>query len=84
MVGDVILLDAGSRIPADCLVIESSDAQVDEGQHNPDIDDFGQQEQKRKSRFEDPFLFADTLVVRGQIKALVCQVGENCYNRKKQ
>jgi Ca2+-transporting ATPase len=30
VVGDVILLETGSRIPADCLVIESSDLVVDE------------------------------------------------------
>jgi len=30
VVGDVILLDTGARVPADCIVIESSDLQVDE------------------------------------------------------
>lgn len=29
-VGDVILLESGARIPADCLVIESDDLEVDE------------------------------------------------------
>ena len=40
VVGDVIILEAGQRIPADCLVIESSDARVDEAQHNPDDDPY--------------------------------------------
>ena len=30
VVGDVILLETGSRVPADCLVVESSDLAVDE------------------------------------------------------
>lgn len=30
VVGDVVLLSAGDRIPADCLVLESSDFQVEE------------------------------------------------------
>jgi len=30
VVGDVIQLETGSRVPADCLVIESSDLHVDE------------------------------------------------------
>jgi len=29
IVGDVILLSSGDRIPADCLVLESSDLQVE-------------------------------------------------------
>jgi P-type E1-E2 ATPase len=30
VVGDVILLETGARLPADCLVIESSDLQAEE------------------------------------------------------
>jgi Ca2+-transporting ATPase len=30
VVGDVLYVDAGQRVPADCLVLESSDFKVDE------------------------------------------------------
>jgi Ca2+-transporting ATPase len=30
VVGDVILLDTGAKIPADCIVVESSDLMVQE------------------------------------------------------
>lgn len=33
VVGDIIMVSEGQRIPADCLVIESADLEVDE---NPD------------------------------------------------
>jgi len=82
VVGDVILLEAGSRIPADCLVIESSDAQVDEATHNVDLDDYAQSELIPKSLHEDPFLYAGSLFVKGTCKAVVCCVGDNCCRRK--
>jgi len=30
VVGDVVLLQAGMRVPADCLIINSSDLRIDE------------------------------------------------------
>ena len=32
--GDIILLEAGARVPADCLVIEATDLSVDESFYN--------------------------------------------------
>jgi magnesium-transporting ATPase (P-type) len=34
VVGDVIILETGSRIPADCLVIDSTDLEIDESCYN--------------------------------------------------
>lgn len=39
VVGDIILLSAGDRIPADCLLLESSDLQVEEKIQNEEDQD---------------------------------------------
>jgi Ca2+-transporting ATPase len=75
VVGDVLLLDTGMRIPADCLVISSSDLRVDESPEDEET------QQLEKAAFDgrsgDPFLKADSLIIRGRAKALVCCVGAN-------
>jgi Ca2+-transporting ATPase len=76
VVGDVILLEQGSRVPTDCLLLESADlyvcTQIEET--------VGQQSTKEfKSVLQggDPILLAGSKIVRGTGKALVCCVGEN-------
>jgi Ca2+-transporting ATPase len=73
VVGDVVLLSAGDRIPADLVVLESSDFQVEE---KIQIDE-GTENDRRKTNkgVHDPFLYADSLVLKGTCKALVCCVG---------
>jgi magnesium-transporting ATPase (P-type) len=34
VVGDIILLEAGMRIPADCILIEGQDITIDEAYYN--------------------------------------------------
>ena len=34
VVGDIILLEAGARIPADCLLVEGQDLSIDESYYN--------------------------------------------------
>jgi len=74
VVGDMVLLNTGDRIPADCLVVESNGLEVQETQ----------MEQTRRVRKQvvsqhsnsgDCFLFADSLVVKGTAKVAVCCVG---------
>jgi len=82
-----VLLSSGTRVPADCLIIESADLQVtqkiDETDHlvskvsapkdAQEIESFGEQ---------DCFLHADTMVQRGTCKAVVCKVG--CHDEATQ
>jgi magnesium-transporting ATPase (P-type) len=35
VVGDIILLSTGARVPADCLVVESADLRVEEPSLDP-------------------------------------------------
>jgi magnesium-transporting ATPase (P-type) len=48
VVGDVILLDTGAKIPADCIVVESSDLMV-------------QEPTGKKSAFDDLEVIAPTI-----------------------
>ena len=36
VVGDIVLLQAGDRVPADCLLVEEMDMKVDERYYYPD------------------------------------------------
>lgn len=72
VVGDVILLQSGDRVPADCLVLESSDLTVEERLPNEEEEQAKRQTNKSN---QDPFLYADSLVLKGTCKALVSCVG---------
>jgi len=79
VVGDLIKIESGMRIPGDCILIEGTDVATDESSMT------GEPEQVEKaavneSNFEhnpNPFLLAKTLVESGQGVALVCAVGVN-------
>jgi magnesium-transporting ATPase (P-type) len=78
--GDIILLETGSRIPADALLIEGTDITVDEKRYSNGAD----APVVRKTvatpdnldSYPDPFLLSETLIASGSGKAVVCCVGE--------
>lgn len=74
VVGDILQVETGMRVPADCVIIESSDLKVEETPEDDVI------ETKSKSAYlgrgNDPFLYADSLIMKGSATALVCSVGE--------
>jgi len=79
VVGDVIKIEAGMRIPADCVLIDGTDIATDESAMT------GEPEQVEKAAVTqhnymhnpNPFLIGKTLVESGQGLALVCAVGVN-------
>lgn len=79
VVGDLIKIEAGMRIPADCVLVDGTDVATDESSMT------GEPEQVDKSVCNDstyihnpcPFLTGNTLVVSGQGTAIVCAVGSN-------
>ena len=79
VVGDVIKLEQGMRVPADCLLIEGIDVACDESAMT------GEPEHMEKSHVNDgnyesnpdPFLLAKSLIVKGMGTAIVCAVGVN-------
>jgi P-type E1-E2 ATPase len=79
VVGDIIKLEQGMRIPADSLLIDGIDIACDESAMT------GEPEHMEKSHVTDanyesnpdPFLLAKSLIVKGMGIAIVCAVGTN-------
>lgn len=79
VVGDLIKIESGMKIPADCILMAGTDVAADESAMT------GEPEQMEKSAVTEdnvdhspnPFLLANTLVASGQGVALVCAVGSH-------
>ena len=79
VVGDVVQLQPGDKIPADCLVLESNNLQVKEiirHDNGAAVDTFTSTDLYKNAN-DAPFLYCDSFVLAGTCKALVCCVGEN-------
>lgn len=80
VVGDVILLETGSRVPADCVLIESNELTVDEtfypGKSEVPLPKTVATDENQ-DQYPDPFLLSQSLITTGVGKAVVCAVGEN-------
>lgn len=74
VVGDIVLLNAGDRIPADGVLVDGSDVSVNESSLTGESDD------KKKSHQSDAgsdcFLLSGTTLSSGFAKMLVTAVGE--------
>jgi len=82
VVGDIIQLKPGDKLPADCLVLSSANLAVAEPKPRVVDDDEEQLDGPEydsgvaKDAVNDPFLYADSYITRGICKVLVCVVGE--------
>jgi Ca2+-transporting ATPase len=84
VVGDLITFEAGDRIPADCLLLDSIDLRVDEAYHHDDVEtivDKHQSDAENLLENHDSFLMAESLVVEGSGKALILVVYEPFCSR---
>lgn len=77
--GDVVLLEPGCMIPADCVLIEGEDVFVDENKYSDDRTRVKKAiaNDENFNQYPDPFLLSGTFVESGAGKALVCAVGSN-------
>jgi magnesium-transporting ATPase (P-type) len=93
VVGDVVLLDAGDRVPADCILIEEMDMFVDQADYYPSQADTMRHAEKQSSKkdamgqlnhLENPdiVVLQNSIVMAGAGKALVCAVGKGTLNEK--
>ncbi len=88
--GDIILLETGSRIPADCILIEGQDLSIDESIYQGIDSKDARAVRKQIASYNnaneavDPFLLSSTLVSSGIGKAVVCAVGPNSRRGVKQ
>lgn len=77
--GDVIKIEQGMRIPADCILLEGIDVSTDESAMTGEPDQM-EKNGVTAANYEhnvDPFLLGKTLVCQGQGTAMVCCVGTN-------
>jgi len=79
VVGDLIKLEAGMRVPADCVLIEGTDIATDESAMTGEPEQVEKQSVTAQNYEHNPipFLLGNTLVVSGQGLALICAVGVN-------
>lgn len=79
MVGDLIKIEPGSQIPADCIVVHASDLSCDESAQTGEPDEVEKRPLTQTS-YEynpNPFLLAKTFVKTGEGVAIICAVGVN-------
>lgn len=91
VVGDIIQVTAGNRVPADCILVEEMNITVDQSIITGPNDTSVSKSLSQKTKTEDddgnvvigdnhvdnpdPFLFADSKVLTGTGRAIVCAVG---------
>ena len=88
VVGDVILLETGTRVPADCILVEGTDLKVNEQYYHPQkTRDIREKRVCTEENFNDnpdPFIYTQSLVENGYGKAVVCAVGpHSCRGKDK-
>jgi len=91
LVGDVVQLSPGDKVPADCLVISSANLKVTEPtstyNEETELDEITWEELYKKEDYGEgqgqqpqdftPFLISGSYILNGTCKALVCSVGIN-------
>jgi P-type E1-E2 ATPase len=79
VVGDIVMMQPGDKVPADCIVLSSANLHVNEPTKHVELDGpttFTWNKLKKNAN-ESPFLFADSYILAGTCKVVVCCVGEN-------
>jgi len=78
VVGDIVLLEPGCMVPADCVLVEGEDIICDESKYSDDKDKTRKKvaSEDNISHYPDPFLLSNSFVIQGNAKAVVCVVGD--------
>jgi Ca2+-transporting ATPase len=79
--GDIIFLNSGSKIPADCYILESKNLKVDESILTGESIYIHKKEEVIKKEIpiseQNNLLFMNTYVISGEAKAIVIKTGKN-------
>lgn len=70
-VGDIIILETGDKIPADCVYLRGDDVESNESSLT------GEPEDIKKNADKDPFLLSGCQITAGACRAIVLAVGEH-------
>lgn len=84
VVGDIITIESGKTIPADCVLINSLDLQCNESGISGEPENLPKSHvtQENYSSNPVPFVLQSTLAEAGEAKAIVCAVGERTQSGK--
>lgn len=74
VVGDVLLVEGGQTLVADCVLISGQDLKTDESAAT------GESDIQKKTLEKDPFLLSGTNVTEGDGRVVVVAVGVNSFN----
>ncbi len=80
VVGDIVSIEAGMRVPADCILIEGMDIKCDESMYQEGLAEVKKDvinEAEEIITNPDPFLLCRSLVMAGSGRAIVCAVGKH-------
>ena len=91
VVGDVLQISSGDRVPADCIILEEinlivdqtiyrkteSNKQVKKGESSVIFGEGGHVTEDNHKDNPDNILLSDSKVMRGEAKAVVCAVGDH-------
>lgn len=79
-VGDILLIETGERIPADCILLEGVDVQVDEQTYHNGVPSIVPKNVAHPDFYKDnpdPFILSQSLVMNGSGRAVVCALGKH-------
>ncbi len=81
VVGDIVLIETGMRMPADCILLDGMDVTADETIYNEGRNlinkkDISKGEEHHRDN-PDPFLLTNSLILSGSGRAVVAAVGDH-------
>ena len=81
VVGDIIQVETGMRVPADCILFDGMDVTADETMYNEGKALITKKEISKGEDHHrdnpDPFLLANSLIMSGSGRAVVCAIGSH-------
>ena len=80
LVGDIIFVGQGDKLPVDCVLISGSGIMIDESSQTGESKDVPKtplQGLEIPEEYYNPFLLSGTIVKEGKGEAVVCAVGRN-------
>jgi len=79
LVGDIIFINQGDKLPVDCILISGSGLMVDESSQTGEAKDIEKTPLRSTNEIDsiNPFLLSGSMVKEGKGEALVCAVGPN-------
>lgn len=80
LVGDIIFVGQGDKLPVDCVLISGAGIMVDESSQtgeSKDVEKSALKSSMMPDEEHNPFLLSGTIVKEGKGEAVVCAVGRN-------